>query len=134
MRALLRLAIAGFLLVFGSPQLVVAHQIATPENGSPKDATQSTAAGYTLVDAEGATLADFTVIDVEDPPDDLVAGFTPAEGARPVLVTVQVENTGDGPFEVRPDLVALQDADGYLWSSTTIQRAEGFTVPDFQRV
>jgi hypothetical protein len=89
---------------------------------------------FTFVDAEGADRAVITVIEVQDPFDEFAEASGPGEGAKFVIVTVSYEDTGPGPFETRPDQIVVQDADGYIWTSTGIQRPDGFEIPDLQYV
>ena len=78
--------------------------------------------------------ATISISEVLDPFDDVAQGFVPAEGSRVVMLTVQFENTGPGPYEIRPDQLVLQDADGYLWSPTPVQRPPDIAIPDLQYV
>jgi hypothetical protein len=76
-----------------------------------------------------------TVQEVFDPFEDTADGFVPAEGTHPVMVQVQVENSGEMPFELRPDQVIVQDNDGYLWRQSNVPRVvEEIVIPDLQRV
>lgn len=96
--------------------------------------TASNGAPFTFVDEDGVERAVITVIEVQDPFDDVAEGYVPAEGSRVVMITVSFENIGTNPFETRPDLIVLQDTDGYLWSSTGVQRPDDIEVPDLRNV
>ena len=114
----------SLLLAFIQP---AAAQTATP---APDDATEA----FRFLDAEGVEQATISVSEVVDPYQEFVAGSEPAPGARYVALTVVFENTGVDAFEARPDHFVLQDASGYMWTQTTIQRDAEATivVPNLQ--
>src|SRR5215217_292228 len=83
-----------------------------------------------IVDSEGGT-GSVTVSEVVDPFEDVEPGQTPTEGGRFVMVTLVYENTSDGRFFVEPYGLLLRDADGNLWSATSVSRLEeSELVPD----
>jgi hypothetical protein len=83
-----------------------------------------------LPDSEGG-VGSVTVSEVVDPFEDIDPTQLPPEGTRLVLVTLVYENTGDGRFFIEPYGLVLQDANGNLWSSTSVTRLEGSEiVPD----
>lgn len=86
-----------------------------------------------LVDSEGGT-GSVTVTEVADPFEAFDATQPPPVDARYVLVTLAYENTGDGRFFIEPFGLVLRDADGNLWSSTSVTRPdESEIVPDLNR-
>lgn len=86
-----------------------------------------------IVDSEGGT-GSVTVTEVADPFDAFEATQPPPVDARFVLVTLAYENTGDGRYFIEPYGLALRDADGNLWSSTSVTRPdETEVVPDLNR-
>jgi hypothetical protein len=89
---------------------------------------------FLYVDAEGVERASITVSAVEDPFEDFAPGYEPEANARYVLLTVVFENVGPGPFETRPDQIALQDVAGFIWSSASIERGEDVTTPVLRSV
>jgi hypothetical protein len=91
--------------------------------------------GQAITDIEGNERATVTVIDAADPFENTAEGFVPTEGAHPVMLTVRIENTGDLPFEIRPDQFQAQDDQGYLWRPTSIPRTpEEVVIPDLAYV
>ena len=83
-----------------------------------------------IVDSEGGT-GSVTVTEVVDPFEDVDPTQTPPEDGQFVMVTLVYENTGDGRFFVEPYGLLLRDANGNLWSSTSVTRLEETElVPD----
>lgn len=103
---------------------------------APAWQSSSAALGDTFlyVDAEGVERATITVLAVEDPFEDVAEGYEPAADARYVLLTVAYENVGPGPFETRPDQITVQDTDGFIWSSATVERGDDVTIPPLRSV
>lgn len=89
---------------------------------------------FLYVDAEGVERASIAISAVEDPFEDFAPGYEPEADARYVLLTVVFENIGPGPFETRPDQIALQDAAGFIWSSASVERGEDVTIPILRSV
>lgn len=89
-------------------------------------------AATTFVDPETGAEGFITVTEVVDPFEDAPAGAEPAAGSRYVLLTVSIENSGDGLFAVNPTAFGLRDVQGYLWGTTSVQRGENIVVPDLQ--
>jgi hypothetical protein len=83
-----------------------------------------------IVDSEGGS-GSVTVSEVVDPFEDVDPSQTPPEGGRFVMVTLVYENTSDGRFFVEPYGLLLRDANGDLWSATSVTRLEETElVPD----
>jgi hypothetical protein len=83
-----------------------------------------------IVDSEGGT-GSVTVAEVVDPFEDVDPTQGQPEGGRFVMVTLVYENTSDGRFFVEPYGLLLRDANGNLWSATSITRLEETElVPD----
>jgi hypothetical protein len=119
----------------GLHPIAVGAQIATPDVSDFDLDTTGESGSFTFTMADGTELATITVQEVFDPFEDAAEGFVPGEGSVPVMVQVQVENSGEAAFDVRPDQFLVQDADGYLWRSSPIPRApEEIVVPDMQYV
>jgi hypothetical protein len=74
-----------------------------------------------------------TVAEVTDPFEEFDPSQIPPEGTRFVLVTLVFENPGDGQFFVEPSGLVLRDADGNLWSATSVSRPqESVLIPDIR--
>lgn len=87
-----------------------------------------------IVDAAGGMGA-VTVAAVNDPQTDLDPSQAPPEGGRYVQAILTYENTGDGPFEIEPFGLLMQDANGNLWYSTYVTRSNPpQTIPDMASV
>jgi hypothetical protein len=83
-----------------------------------------------IVDSEGGN-GSVTVTEVVDPFEDVDPSQTPPEDGRFVMVTLVYENTSDGRFFVEPYGLLLRDANGNLWSATSVTRPEeSELVPD----
>ena len=83
-----------------------------------------------IVDSEGGS-GSVTVTEVVDPFEDVDPNQTPPEDGRFVMVTLVYENTSDGKFFVEPYGLLLRDANGNLWSATSVTRLEeSELVPD----
>ena len=83
-----------------------------------------------IVDSEGGS-GSVTVSEVVDPFEDVDPSQTPPEGGRFVMVTLVYENTSDDRFFVEPYGLLLRDANGNLWSATSVTRLEETElVPD----
>ena len=135
MRRALTTLIVLFLVMGGTPTITAGAQIATPDVGDLKLDTDAGSNSFVFHDAEGVELATYTVMEVFDPFEETGQGFVPAEGAHPVMVQVQVENTGETSFAVQPQYIIVQDTDGYLWRPSNIARdAEDIVIPDLQYV
>lgn len=86
-----------------------------------------------IVDSEGGT-GTATVTEVADPFEGFDPAQPPPDGARLVLVTLVYENSGEGRFFLEPFGLVLRDANGDLWTSTSVSRAdEAEIVPDLSR-
>lgn len=120
-------------LLLGLLQLsvVALSAVAAPDRQSPSAALGDP---FLYVDAEGVERASITVSAVEDPFADFADGYAPAADARYVLLVVAYENVGPGPFETRPEQITVQDTDGFIWSSATVERGEDVTIPPLRSV
>ncbi len=87
----------------------------------------------TLTDQDGATV-DVTVKSVVDPYKRFAKDRRPASGARFVLATVMLQNTGDMPFAVDRSGFVLRDANGYMWGPTRIEHAKKPKLKDIDSV
>src|SRR5215204_1443202 len=83
-----------------------------------------------IVDSEGGS-GSVTVTEVVDPFEDVdPSQAAPADG-RFVMVTLAYENTSEGRFFVEPYGLLLRDANGNLWSATSVTRLEeSELIPD----
>jgi hypothetical protein len=83
-----------------------------------------------IVDSEGGS-GSVTVTEVIDPFEDVDPSQAAPEDGRFVMVTLVYENTSDGKFFVEPYGLLLRDANGNLWSATSVTRLEeSELVPD----
>ncbi len=83
-----------------------------------------------IVDSEGGEGA-VTVTEVTDPFEGFDPAQPPPDGSRLVLITLAYENTSESRFFLEPFGLVLRDANGDLWSATSISRAdESEIVPD----
>jgi hypothetical protein len=88
----------------------------------------------TITDAAGGMGA-VTVTAINDPQTDLDPSQAPPEGGRFVQAILTYENTSDGPFEIEPFGLLMQDANGNLWYSTYVTRSNPpQTIPDMASV
>jgi hypothetical protein len=86
----------------------------------------------TIPDSEGGS-GSVTVAEIADPFEGYDAAYPPPDGSRFVLVTFVYENPGEGRFSVEPYGLLLRDANGNLWSATSVSRpAEEILVPDLR--
>jgi hypothetical protein len=86
----------------------------------------------TIPDSEGGSGA-VTVAEIVDPFEAYDPTYPPPDGSRFVLVTLVYENSGAGRFTVEPYGLLLRDANGSLWSATSVSRpAEDILVPDLR--
>jgi hypothetical protein len=83
-----------------------------------------------IIDSEGGS-GSVTVSEVVDPFEDVDPSQAAPEDGRFVMVTLVYENTSDGKFFVEPYGLLLRDANGNLWSATSVTRLEeSELVPD----
>ncbi len=83
-----------------------------------------------IVDSEGGA-GSVTVTEVADPFEGFDPTQPPPDGSRLVLITLEYENSSDGRFFLEPYGLVLRDANGDLWTSASINRAEETEiVPD----
>ena len=135
MRRVLTSLIVLIVIMSGTLAPTIVAQEATPDSGDLRLKDEMDTGAFTYTMADGTELATMTVQEVLDPFEDTADGFVPAEGTHPVMVQVQVENSGEMPFELRPDQMIVQDNDGYLWRPSTVPRVvEEIIIPDLQRV
>jgi len=83
-----------------------------------------------IVDSEGGS-GSVTVTEVVDPFEDVDPSQAAAADGRFVMVTLAYENTSEGRFFVEPYGLLLRDANGNLWSATSVTRLEeSELIPD----
>lgn len=70
-----------------------------------------------VVSLEGEEIATISVTDLQDPFEEYSDFTEPEEGARFVMVAIEVENTGDRPFEVSPYRFFVRDTLGRTYGS-----------------
>jgi len=87
----------------------------------------------TMTDQDGATV-DVTVTTVVDPYKGFAKDRRPVKGARFVLATISIENTGDTPFAVDRSGFVLRDANGYMWGPTRIEHRKKPKLKDIDSV
>ena len=75
------------------------------------------------VDAGRQELARAQVDDLIDPFED-ASDATPADGARFVLVTITVQNTGDAALPFEPNTLILRDSQGFLYGPDNALQAD----------
>lgn len=77
-----------------------------------------------LIGPDGAEVGKITVTRVVNPFQAYEPSAPPARGQHFVLLSVSVQNTGPRSLAFDPGTLYLQDADGFLYGSTTIQRSQ----------
>ncbi|MBA3416540.1 MAG: DUF4352 domain-containing protein [Chloroflexia bacterium] len=82
-------------------------------------------------DAEGGE-ALVSVTEVADPFTEFNPDYPPEAGSRYVLLTVSFENAGQLPFDADPYDLLVRDADGFLWSLSSVQRPADVVMPEVQ--
>ena len=97
---------------------------------SAQDAGPTIGDPVPVVGPEGTEVAVITVDDLSDPFEDYDPGSPPERGSHFVLVTMTVENTGSRPLSFDPNAVALQDADGFVYSPSRVFRGDEPDPPD----
>jgi hypothetical protein len=83
-----------------------------------------------FIDAEGNQLGSVTIRDFEDPFTAFDPARPPAEGQRYALLTVTFEAVEDRTFAADPWQVQLRDADGNIYTQTTLPRTADAVMPD----
>ncbi|MBA2521443.1 MAG: DUF4352 domain-containing protein, partial [Chloroflexia bacterium] len=111
------LALVAGVVLAGFGAHVLAAQNATPP------AAQPAAEVVIYVDAARQELARVEIGEVIDPFEE-AAEATPADGARFVLVTFTIENTGDAPLPLAPNTLILRDTDGFLYGPDNALQAD----------
>jgi hypothetical protein len=119
--------IASVLLTPESSRLLLLADLDPNPEPAPEPGTATT---YQVpeVGSEGVV----SVTEIEDPFDDFPEGGDPEDGARYVVVTITIENTGSVPLSVQPGNVLIYDGDGYLWSYASAPRGDDVAIPDLQ--
>jgi hypothetical protein len=84
--------------------------------------------------ASNDAAATATVQAIEDPYKAFDRNRKPVPGARFVMVTLGVENTGDSSFEVDPNGVLLRDTAGRMWSRASVTPRKQPKIPELERV
>lgn len=117
--------------------LFLATGIRAPAMARQATPAASGASGSTVsvIGPEGTEIGQVTVTRLDNPFEAYDPGTPPHRGNHFVLVTVSVRNTGNRSLTVDPSQVFLQDADGFLYSSTTVRRSDQATAaePDLTR-
>jgi len=117
MRLKLKLfAILALLALVGAGGGRALASVSGPAQGEPQ----------AIVDLEGKEIAALAVTDLVDPFEEYSEFTEPDEGTRFVLVTVEVENTGERPFEFSPYDIFLRDTLGRTYGSTFISVEDDF--------
>lgn len=75
-----------------------------------------------------------TIKSVDDPYKGYDSRRPPVEGTRFALVTASIANDGDTPFPLSHNAFLLRDANGYLWTETSIVYANKPKLKDLDRV
>lgn len=109
-------AILALLALIGAGSGRALASVDGPAQGEP-------AAVY---DLEGNEVATFTVTDLQDPFEELSDFFEPEEGTRIVLAEIEVENTGERPFEFSEFDLYVRDTLGRTYGSTFVSATEDF--------
>ena len=128
--------LVGFIVPEGSEPARVFYQPESSRIVPLAELQESIAPGLgdavTIPDSEGGSGA-VTVSEVVDPFEDVDPGQVPPEGTRFVLATLVYENPGTGRFFIEPYGLLLRDANGNLWSATSVSRPdESAIVPDIE--
>jgi hypothetical protein len=82
-----------------------------------------------FTNADGASVAITT--EVSDPFTEFDPAYPPDEGMRYVALTVAFDNAGTQPFDADPYDVLLRDANGFLYSLSSVYRVDP-VIPDLQ--
>ena len=109
-------AILALLALIGAGSGRALASVNGPAQGEP-------AAVY---DLEGNEVATFTVTDLQDPFEELSEFFEPDEGTRIVLAEIEVENTGERPFEFSQYDLFVRDTLGRTYGSTFVSASDDF--------
>jgi hypothetical protein len=117
--------------------IVMAGSIgAASAQGVPEQPIGSNPVGEPVViyNSLGEEAAQITVIEVIDPFEDWAEYYDPQVGERYVVVSVQVENTGDRPFEFGTFDFSILDSVGRLHNYGFFVRSDASTVqlPDLE--
>jgi hypothetical protein len=128
----------GFVIPEDAPLAEVFYQ---PESGHvilladiAEDAADAPVVGteVTYVDAENVERGVVTVLEVVDPFTDFPEGYEPAADTRYVVVSLSFDATGEGSFDADPNDLVVRDADGFLWSTASVNRGSEPDMPDAQ--
>jgi len=126
----------GFLIPEDAPLSEIFYQ---PESGhlillADLDDAEPPAVGaeVTYIDAENVEHGVVSVLEVVDPFTDFAEGYDPAEGTRYVVISVSFEATGEASFDANPNDLVLRDANGFLWSTASVNRGSEPDMPDAQ--
>ena len=128
----------GFVIPEDAPLAEVFYQ---PESGHvilladiAEDAADAPVVGteVTYVDAENVERGVVAVLEVVDPFTDFPEGYEPAADTRYVVVSLSFEATGEGSFDANPNDLVVRDANGFLWSTASVNRGSEPDMPDAQ--
>lgn len=109
-------AILALLALVGAGGGRALASVSGPEQGEPQ----------AIVDIEGNEIAALTVTDLVDPFEEYGEFTEPEEGTRFVLATIEVENTGERPFEFSPFDIFVRDTLGRTYGSTFVSVEDDF--------
>ena len=109
-------AILALLALVGAGGGRALASVSGPEQGEPE----------TIVNIEGEEIAALAVTDILDPFEDYSEFTEPDEGTRFVVVEVEVENTGERPFDFNPRDIFVRDTLGRTYGSTFISVDDDF--------
>ena len=113
------IAILALLALVGAAGLGGSRALASvngPAQGDPAS----------VINFDGDELATITVTDIQDPFEEYSEFSEPEEGTRFVMAQIEVENTGERPFEFSEFDVYVRDTLGRTYGSTFISPEEGF--------
>ncbi len=113
------IAILALLALIGAAGLGGSRALASvngPEQGDPAS----------IINFDGDELATITVTDIQDPFEEYSEFSEPEEGTRFVMAQIEIENTGERPFEFSEYDVYVRDTLGRTYGSTFISPEEGF--------
>src|SRR5688572_753081 len=110
------IAILALLALIGAGGSRALASVNGPAQGEPAS----------VVNFDGDELATITVTDIQDPFEEYSEFSEPEEGTRFVMAQLEVENTGERPFEFSEYDVYVRDTLGRTYGSTFISPEEGF--------
>jgi hypothetical protein len=109
-------AILAILALIGAGGSRALASVNGPDQGEPAS----------VVNFDGDELATITVTDLQDPFEEHSEFSEPEEGTRFVMAQLEVENTGERPFEFSEYDVYVRDTLGRTYGSTYVSPEEDF--------